>query len=165
MGMRSRGARGRIISRGGVPDVVKALVFGAGAIGSLLGGLLSIENEVTIVAPGEIVHAGAGDTVVGPVKGVDRADAQHLADVLTAAGVPTTVTSDVRRELWAKAVVNAAINPLTAVLRVPNGVLVERDDLRVLVETLAAEGATAATDAGVPLEPSDLAAKAAEVAA
>jgi len=262
MGLHLRGARGRIISRDGVPDVVKTLVFGAGAIGSLLGGLLSIENEVTIVArkphvdavnrrglrisrvtnriawptaridapadapdvvfittkaydteravdalrafwrrslfvtlqnglgnaealaanadrviagttthgvtfvaPGEIVHAGAGDTVVGPVKGVDSADTQHLADVLTAAGVPTTVTSDARRELWAKAVVNAAINPLTAVLRVPNGVLVETDDLRHPVEILATEGATAAADAGVPLEPSDLAAKAVEVAA
>src|SRR6266545_3093866 len=32
-----------------VRDDVKVLVFGAGAIGSLIGGLLSIENEVTLV--------------------------------------------------------------------------------------------------------------------
>src|SRR2546428_2917161 len=39
----------RIMRPRAVPDVVKVLVFGAGAIGSLIGGLLSIENEVTLV--------------------------------------------------------------------------------------------------------------------
>ena len=121
-------------------------------------------HGVTFDAPGEIVHAGIGDTVVGPWKGVARADVQHLADALTAAGIETTVADDVRRELWAKAVVNAAINPLTAVLRVPNGALAANADLRALVDRLAREGATAAAAAGVAVDPEDIAAKAVEVA-
>ena len=124
----------------------------------------TMTQGVTFVAPGEIVHAGVGDTFVGPWKGVSRDDVQRIADVLTAAGIATTVTDDVARELWAKAVVNAAINPLTAVLRVPNGVLVANADLRALVERLAREGATAARAVGVAVEPDALAAKAVEVA-
>src|SRR2546422_739752 len=119
---------------------VRILVFGAGAIGSLLGGLLSRENEVTIVGRkhhvDEIIHAGAGETVVGPWDRTTRADAERIAGVLTAAGIRTSVTDDVRRELWAKAVVNAAINPLTAVLRRPNGDLAAHPDLRALFDRI-----------------------------
>ena len=120
---------------------------------------------VTFVAPGEVVHAGPGDTVVGPVKGVARGDVQPIADALTAAGISTTVTDDVRRELWAKAVVNAAINPLTALLRRPNGFLLQEADLRALVTHLAKEGAAAARAVGLDLDPESTAARAAEVAA
>ena len=121
-------------------------------------------HGVTFVAPGEIVHAGVGDTVVGAWKGVTRDDVRRIADVLTAAGAETTVTDDVRGELWAKAVVNAAINPLTAVLRVPNGALAAHADLRALVERLAREGSTAANAAGVAVEADALAARAVEIA-
>ena len=121
-------------------------------------------HGVTFVRPGEVVHAGEGETVVGVVKGAVRADADHIADVLTRAGIATSVTDDVRHELWAKAIVNAAINPLTAVLRAPNGAVVANEDLRGIVERLAREGASAANDAGVTVEGDRIAAKAVEVA-
>lgn len=121
-------------------------------------------HGVTFVAPGEVVHAGAGDTLVGPFAHATRADAKRIADALTAAGISTRVVDDVRRELWAKAVVNAAINPLTAVLRRPNGELVRNADLRALLQQAAREGALAANAAGVDLDPEALAAKAVEVA-
>lgn len=121
-------------------------------------------HGVTFVAPGDVVHAGAGDTVVGSWKGVHRTEAQRLADALTAAGIATTVADDVRRELWAKAVVNAAINPLTAVLRRPNGALVSHADLRSLVERIAREGAAEARAAGVVLDPEAIAGRAVQVA-
>ena len=121
-------------------------------------------HGVTFVAPGEIVHAGAGDTVVGPVQGVTLGEVEAIAGLLTHAGIETTVVKDVRRELWAKAVVNAAINPLTVVLRVPNGELVRAGDLRALLDRLAREGAAASRAAGVDLDPDAMAAKSAEVA-
>ena len=122
-------------------------------------------HGVTFVGPGEVLHAGVGDTTLGPFAGTTRADAQHLATALTAGGIATTVVMDPRPELWAKAVVNTAINPLTAVLRRPNGELVRHADLRDLLERLAREGAVAARAAGVDLDPDGIAAKAAEVAA
>ena len=122
-------------------------------------------HGVTFVAPGEIIHAGAGETVVGPWDRTTRADAERIAGVLTAAGMRTSVTDDVRRELWAKAVVNAAINPLTAVLRRPNGDLAAHPDLRALLDRIAREGVLAANAAGASLDADGIAAKAVEVAA
>jgi 2-dehydropantoate 2-reductase len=121
-------------------------------------------HGVTFVRPGEVAHAGAGDTLVGPFAGTTRADAGRIADLLTDAGIATRAVDDPRPELWAKAVVNAAINPLTAVLRRPNGELVRHADLRGLMDRLAREGATAARAAGIDLDPDGIAAKAAEVA-
>jgi len=122
-------------------------------------------HGVTFVVPGEVVHAGAGETTLGPFAGAPRADAERIAEALTRSGIATQVVDDVRRELWAKAVVNAAINPLTAVLRRPNGDLIAHPDLRALVERLAREGASAARAAGIDADPESLAAKAVEVAA
>ena len=121
-------------------------------------------HGVTFVKPGEVAHAGAGDTLVGPFAGTTRADAERIADLLTDAGIVTRAVDDPRPELWAKAVVNAAINPLTAVLRRTNGELVRHADLRGLLDRLAREGATAAGAAGIDLDPDGIAAKAAEVA-
>ncbi|HEV8595614.1 MAG TPA: ketopantoate reductase family protein [Thermoplasmata archaeon] len=109
-------------------------------------------HGVTFVAPGEIVHAGAGDTMIGPWKGVKSKDADLIARMLTASGIATSVTDDVRQELWGKALVNAAINPLTAVLRRSNGELVRNDDLRALAERIVREGTVAAAHAGVVLD-------------
>ena len=47
-----------------------------------------------------------------------------------------------RRGLWGKAVVNAAINPLTALWRVPNGALLATADRRWLLARLVEEAAT-----------------------
>ena len=121
-------------------------------------------HGVTFVKPGEVAHAGVGDTLVGAFAGATRADAGRIADLLTDAGIATRAVDDPRPELWAKAVVNAAINPLTAVLRRPNGELVRHPDLRGLLDRLAREGATAARAAGIELDPDGIAAKAAEVA-
>ncbi len=122
-------------------------------------------HGVTFAAPGEVIHAGFGDTVIGPWKGVGRGDLQTLAGALIAAGIATAIVEDVRVDLWAKAVVNAAINPLTAILRRPNGELARNEDLRALVDRLAREGARAALAAGVAVDPEVAATRALEVAA
>src|SRR5256885_14708862 len=67
---------------------------------------------VTFVGPGEIRHAGVGDTVLGAWSHVDEADLVRLRDLLADVGIVAQVTSDVRTELWSKLVVNASINPL-----------------------------------------------------
>jgi 2-dehydropantoate 2-reductase len=122
-------------------------------------------HGVTFVAPGQILHAGVGDLVVGPWRDTTADDARRVADMLTAVGLTTSVVADVRRELWAKVVVNAAINPLTAVLRMPNGVLVNHEDLRTMVGFVAREAVAAAGVAGVGLDAEALVARTLDVAA
>ncbi len=74
--------------------------------------------------------------------------------MLRAAGFAVNVVANARSLLWGKLVVNAAINPLTALLRLPNGELLQRPTARILMGELAREAASVARAQGVdmPLE-------------
>ncbi len=113
-------------------------------------------HGVTFLGPGEIRHAGLGDTTIGAWTRVDDATVVLLRDLLEEAGVRTRVTADVRSELWAKLVVNASINPLAALAGVPNGRLVSDPALRRLVEDVARETAAVARSAGARVDAEDL---------
>jgi 2-dehydropantoate 2-reductase len=71
--------------------------------------------------------------------------------MLRAAGFAVNVVEDARSLVWGKLVVNAAINPLTALLRVPNGELLQRPAARSLMGELAREAAAVARAQGVSL--------------
>ncbi len=55
-----------------------------------------------------------------------------MAVILRAGGFLVETSSDPNGLLWGKLVINAAINPLTALLGVPNGELLERLPARAL---------------------------------
>ena len=66
--------------------------------------------------------------------------------------------------LWSKLVINAAINPLTALLRCPNGELMARPSARTLMGAAAREAADVAAALGRHLTYADPVAVAEEVA-
>ena len=113
-------------------------------------------HGVTFLGPGEIRHAGVGDTVIGPWKGVDEADLVRLRDVFDDVGIPARLTSDVRTELWAKVVLNASINPVSALAGVPNGRLVRDRRLREAVEVVCREAASVARAEGARIDPGEI---------
>lgn len=94
----------------------------------------------TLLSPG-LVRAG-GEGVVSlethPLVGV-------VETALMRAGFPVEVVADARSLVWGKLVVNAAINPLTALLRIPNGELLNRPSARVIMKALANETAAVAS--------------------
>ena len=116
----------------------------------------------TLLGPGRVRHAGAGPTTLGAAP--DPARAQALAALLSAAGLPAAVSPDVEGLVWGKLVVNAGINALTALLRVPNGALAETPEARALLEAAVAEAAAVAAARGVALPYADPAAHALAVA-
>jgi 2-dehydropantoate 2-reductase len=63
---------------------------------------------------------------------------------LTSAKFHVQTVEDARSLVWGKLVVNAAINPLTALLRVKNGELLERPSAREMMGALAREAAQVA---------------------
>ena len=109
-------------------------------------------HGVTFLGPGEVRHAGVGDTVIGPWKGVDRREVLRVRDVFDEAGIPVTVSDDVHTELWGKVVVNAAINPLVALAGVPNGRLVQDRNLAGLLDAVGREALGVAQAAGARLD-------------
>ena len=55
------------------------------------------------------------------------------------------IVDDAQSLIWGKLVINAAINPLTALLRIPNGELLSRPNARKMMASLARETAEVAT--------------------
>jgi 2-dehydropantoate 2-reductase len=92
-----------------------------------------------LLQPGRVQAAGEGVTSIGVHYGLDP-----LIAILRAAGFTVEDAPDPDVLLWGKLVINAAINPLTAILRVNNGELLNRPTGRSLMVSLAREAAAVA---------------------
>jgi len=94
----------------------------------------------------EVAVAGIGQIALG---GEDRRAAERACGLLCAAGLPAEVNDDVQAILWAKAIVNAGINPLGALTRLRNGQLLQAPAVRALMERIVREACRVAHAAGV----------------
>lgn len=113
----------------------------------------------TLLGPG-LVRAGGEGTI-----SIERNQAlAPIEAALKSAKFNVNVVNDAQSLVWGKLVINAAINPLTALLRVPNGTLLERPSAREMMRTLASEVARVAEAEKIRLPFSDPAAAAEEVA-
>ena len=106
----------------------------------------------TLVEPGVIRWAGRGPTRFGPLVG---SMAQHqileIVEVFNRAGIESHYESNIHHWVWEKLLVNAAINPLTAIFSVPNGVLLEDPSLRVILRGVVQESLPVVAAHGVRL--------------
>jgi 2-dehydropantoate 2-reductase len=102
----------------------------------------------TLLGPGRARAGGEGVTYLAAHPRVPP-----VADILRRAGFGVEVAEDVEGLVWGKAVVSAAINPLTAILRVANGGLVAPapSGVRLLAEEAASEAAAVAAARGLRL--------------
>ena len=105
------------------------------------------------IEAGVIKRAGAGGTILGWVAGHGgaRADLDALAAIFTQGGLATTAVDDSRPALWGKLVVNAALNPISAIARVTNGEILEQPTLLARASAIATEVADLASREGVEL--------------
>jgi len=113
----------------------------------------------TLLGPGRIRTSGRGATHLGyvPIELAAPRDfavghrAYEVSALFNSAGLKAQVTSDIDGLVWGKMIINAAVNPLTAILRVPNGALVESDETIGLMRAAALEAAAVATARGITL--------------
>ncbi len=93
----------------------------------------------TLLAPG-LVQTG-GDGIISIEQ--DQALAP-LEAALRSSNFNLQIVDDAQSLIWGKLVINAAINPLTALLRIPNGELLARPLARKMMASLARETAEVA---------------------
>lgn len=77
--------------------------------------------------------------LLGSLQGCDNACMQPLAEALDHAGMPTQVSEELEKYLWAKMLYNTTLNPLGAILRVNYGALMESEASRAIMNQLIAE--------------------------
>jgi 2-dehydropantoate 2-reductase len=106
---------------------------------------------VTKTGDGQIQWLGVGTTALGD----DHPLLVEFAGLLQNLQLPLVVSPNVAGLVWGKLIANAALNPVTALLNVKNGVLLENPDALALVRALADETARIAVAAGIklPFEP------------
>lgn len=100
----------------------------------------------TLLGPGRVRPAGESVVSLGSHSRI-----APLANWLRTAGFVVENAPDTNTLLWGKLVINAAINPLTALLGVANGELLAREQARALLGAVARETAAVAIAQGISL--------------
>jgi 2-dehydropantoate 2-reductase len=101
----------------------------------------STSEGANLVSVNHVRHAGKGKTAFGPVvPGTpDEEFVKGLAKLMKGAGLDIELAEEPQSLVWGKVLVNAGINPLTAILQVQNGILLEIPQARALMGRLVRE--------------------------
>lgn len=99
-----------------------------------------------LIAPGRVRSGGEGTITLG-----EHPRLSGLTGLLRSSGFAVETSPDADSLLWGKLVINAAINPLTALLGVPNGELLRRPTARAVMAAAAQEATAVAMAQGMRL--------------
>jgi 2-dehydropantoate 2-reductase len=112
-------------------------------------GLLGVTRQ----DEGRIIYAGRGAIYIGVPAGsqVTGAEVAAVVDLFRQAGLECQAREDIEAVLWEKLVINVGINPLTALLRVPNGALLKLPPAWEAAVAAAGEAQAVAQAAGLSL--------------
>jgi 2-dehydropantoate 2-reductase len=104
----------------------------------------------TLLGPGRVRWGGSGQIVLGkhPAQ-------KSLAAIFSQAGFRTNLVRNTPALLWGKVLINAAINPPTALFRVKNGELLTSEFLLTLMAGLAREVYAITRRLDLPLDITD----------
>ncbi len=108
-----------------------------------------------MAGPGHVRHHGRGELVLEPSRTAAHSS-DDVGQAFAAAGVPTTLSDNVRGALWAKLVINCAYNALSAVGRSAYGELVQQPGVAETMHDVVAECLAVAAADGVQV-PGDVA--------
>jgi 2-dehydropantoate 2-reductase len=118
----------------------------AGALGGprLTRGITTL--GVSLLRPGTVSLQGEGEVCLEQGR-----SSELLGNMLSSAGFRVVLRQNADSLVWGKLIVSSAINPITALLRIRNGGLIQDADLLSLAGAVAGETASVAASLGIPL--------------
>lgn len=105
---------------------------------------------------GQVVHTGRGVTRIGELKGRPTKRCREIRDVIRRAGFDIRMSLNIEGVIWSKAIVNSAINPITAIAHVLNGEVAHNFYFRELGLEVLKEGRKVASALGVTPTPNPI---------
>ncbi|MBI1729618.1 2-dehydropantoate 2-reductase [Candidatus Acetothermia bacterium] len=120
--------------------------------GRLLRGVTA--QGATLIEAGIVRWGGRGPTqlgLFGTKSGQLDDSLENLCATLSSADWKTHFTPEIEKDLWVKLLVNAAINPLTALFNVPNGQLIADKELNAILHGIIREALPVTRTHGVQL--------------
>jgi 2-dehydropantoate 2-reductase len=111
-------------------------------------------HSAKVNAPGQIGYTNPnGPTLVGPyVDGAPLDRAQAIGEAMTAAGIETTVTPEVKTEVWKKLILNCATLPTSALTRLYAGELGKPGPVLDTLDVITAEAVAVANALGYQID-------------
>ncbi|ABW02609.1 ketopantoate reductase family protein [Caldivirga maquilingensis] len=129
----------------GTPVVFQNGIGGLELIKERLGVGYSAVVTYGVTRHGNITEVkGLGEIIMPSALG-------ELADILRSGGANVVVVDDVEPFRWLKVIVNAAINPITTILKSPNGILINNELARELALEVINEGVAVVKALGINL--------------
>lgn len=110
----------------------------------------------TALGSSKVRYGREGKTYIGELDGQITDRLQRIANALEEGGIATQVVSNIMGRLWCKVIVYSAINPLSSILKVPNGCLTGKMESITLMKRLLDEGKAVADAHGIDLVYTDL---------
>ncbi|MGQ9842801.1 MAG: ketopantoate reductase family protein [Spirochaetota bacterium] len=103
----------------------------------------------TKLSPAHVRFGGIGSIIIG---GDSSWHCSTVHSLLKQAGLSVTIASNPKKTLWEKAIINAAINPLGALLEVPNGMLIQNSDTLYIMTHVILEACQVAHADGISID-------------
>jgi len=113
-------------------------------------------HGVLFSKPGCIEHTGLGRTILGELDGETTDRLKHVIDVFNNAGIKTSSSSNILKDIWVKAIINSSINPLTTIFQCKNAYLLENPVLEKIIESICIESTAVANKTGIKLNSQDM---------
>ncbi len=109
---------------------------------SIIGGFTFMAG--TSLDPGVVRHGGTGKTYIGELDGTELERTRMIGTTLSECGLECELCQRIIGRLWCKVIIYSAINPLSSILRVKNGQLLENMESIELMKRLIDEGKSVA---------------------
>ncbi|RLF60233.1 MAG: 2-dehydropantoate 2-reductase [Thermoplasmata archaeon] len=97
---------------------------------------------------GIIKHTGIGKTRIGELDGSLSERLRLLQTTFLQSGISVQMGSNIKKDIWKKGIVNASINPLTAIFQCKNAYLLKNPILKDLVYKICEESTIIANTLG-----------------
>jgi 2-dehydropantoate 2-reductase len=131
------------------------VLVGAVGEGRVVGGTTS--QGATLIAPGQVRHAGHGVTIIGELNGELTARLREIAAEFSTCGLRTELTADLNSVLWGKLAVNAGVNAVATLAQVRNGGILESRGLRQTMRAAVSEAVRVAEKLEIEVPEEDMA--------
>jgi 2-dehydropantoate 2-reductase len=110
----------------------------------------------TSLSDARVRQGGLAKTYIGELDGSFSMRLQNISDVFSRCGIETQMVKRVIGRLWCMVITYSAINPVSAILQVPNGSLTSKMESITLMKRLLDEGRAVADACSIELVYPDL---------
>lgn len=101
-----------------------------------------------MVGPGKLKHFGRGELVLGPL-GNNSSELETLSDFFQKSNIPCEISSNIRKALWLKFLVNCSYNGISAIGQTQYGKMVSNPEIVNLINQITEECLMVAEKEGV----------------